>query len=80
MKVTLKSTVIDLILTAIVGYLFLVVFKSHVPGEPDMDAGTKFLVALYTALPGAGTFWLCLQMVKVVYVHQKQLEAERAAK
>ena len=68
MKVTPLSTVIDLVITAVVFYLFKIWFEGHVPSEDPM---TIDLVAAYTALPAAGTFWLCLQMFKVTLAHQR---------
>ncbi|MEM9157608.1 MAG: hypothetical protein AAGB46_01060 [Verrucomicrobiota bacterium] len=77
MKVTPKSIAIDIVLTGIVWFLFTLWFKPHVP---SYEEGTMFLVAGYTALPGAGTFWLCLQMFKVTLAHQRKLKQEREGK
>jgi len=73
-KVTAKSAVIDVILTVIVWYLFTLWFKPHVMSyEPT----TVFLWAGFSALPAAGTFWLCLQMYKVTAAHQRKLKQEQ---
>ncbi len=73
-KVTTKSAVIDTILTVIIWYLFTLWFKPHVMSyEP-----TKvFFWAGFSALPAAGTFWLCLQMYKVTAAHQRKLKEEK---
>ncbi len=74
LKVTPKTTAIDLLITIVVGYLFLLWFKPHVPSE---DPSTIFWVAAFSAIPAAGTFWLCLQMFKVTLVHQRKLKEEK---
>jgi len=74
LKVTPKSTAIDIVLTIVVWYLFALWFSPHVPSE---STGTIDLVAGYTAVPAAGTFWLCLQMFKVTLAHQRLLKKER---
>ena len=74
MKVTPKTIVIDFFITIVVWYLFLLWFKPHVPSE---DPGTIFLVAAFTAVPAAATFWLCLQMFKVTLLHQRKLKQEK---
>ena len=74
LKVTPKSIAFDLILVAVVWVLFTAWFRPHVPSE---DEGTMSLVAMYTALPAAGTFWLCLQMFKVTLAHQRKLKAAK---
>ncbi|MDQ8203103.1 hypothetical protein [Pelagicoccus sp. SDUM812003] len=73
LKVTPKSIAIDLLLVAVVFLGFTVWFRPHVPSENE---STIWLVAMYTALPAAGTFWLCLQMFKVTLAHQRKLKAE----
>ena len=74
LKVTPKSIAIDIVLTIIVWYLFALWFSPHVPSEEE---STIALVGGYSALPAAGTFWLCLQMFKVTLAHQRLLKKER---
>lgn len=74
LNVTPKSIVFDVVLTGIVWVLFLLWFRPHVPSE---DATTINLVAGFTAAPAAGTFWLCLQMFKVTFAHQRKLKQEK---
>ncbi len=73
-KVTTKSTVIDAGLTAIAWFLFTIWFRPHVM---SYDPGTVFFWAGFTALPAAGTFWLCLQMFKVTLAHQRKTREEK---
>ena len=70
LNVTPKSVAIDLVLVAVVWFLFMLWFRPHVPSE---EGSIINLVAAYTALPAAGTFWLCLQMFKVTLAHQRKL-------
>ncbi|MBK1879449.1 hypothetical protein [Pelagicoccus mobilis] len=74
LKVTPKTIVFDIVLCGIVWLLFTLWFKPHVPSE---DATIINLVAGFTALPAAGTFYLCLQMFKVTLAHQRQLKAAK---
>ena len=74
LNVTPKTVVVDLIITAIVWFLFTIWFKPHVPSE---NPNTIFLVAAVSAIPAAGTFWLCLQMFKVTLAHQRKLSKEK---
>ncbi len=74
LKVTPKTIVFDIVLVGIVWALFTLWFTDHVPSD---DATTIFLVAGFTALPAAGTFYLCLQMFKVTLAHQRQLKAAK---
>lgn len=73
-KVTAKSAVIDVILTVIVWYLFTLWFKPHVM---SYEPATVLFWAAFSALPAAGTFWLCLQMYKVTAAHQRKLKQEK---
>ncbi len=75
-KVTAKSAVIDVILTVIVWYLFALWFKPHVM---SYEPAKVFFWAGFSALPAAGTFWLCLQMYKVTAAHQRKLKQEQEA-
>ena len=74
-KVTAKSTVIDTVLTVIAWFLFTLWFQPHVMSYEPV---TVFFWAGFTALPAAGTFWLCLQMYKVTRAHQLKKESEKA--
>lgn len=74
LNITPKIVAIDLVLTVIVWYLFKLWFGGHVP---SYDEGTVGWVAAVSALPAAGTFWLCLQMFRVTLVHQRKLKQER---
>ena len=74
LKVTPVTVAIDLILTAIVWFLFKLWFAPHVP---SYDESTVAWVSALSALPAAGTFWFCLQMFKVTLAHQRQLKEER---
>ena len=76
-KVTAKSTVIDIILTAIAWLLFTLWFRPHVM---SYQPTTVFFWAGFTALPAAATFWLCLQMFKVTFKHQQKVKQEKADK
>ncbi len=71
---TPKSIAFDIILTAIVWVLFTLWFRPHVP---SYDPAIVIAVAGFTATPGAGTFFICLQMFKVTRAHQKLLKKER---
>ena len=73
LNVTPKTVVFDVVLTGIVWFLFALWFAPHVPSENE---GTISLIAGYSALPAAGTFWLCLQMFKVTLAHQRKLKRE----
>jgi len=75
LKVTPKSIAIDIVMVIIAWYLFAIWFAPHVPSQEE---GVISLVSGYTAIPAAGTFWLCLQMFKVTLAHQKLLKKERA--
>ncbi|EDY82610.1 hypothetical protein VDG1235_2233 [Verrucomicrobiia bacterium DG1235] len=74
LKVTPKSIAIDLLLVGIVWILFTLWFRPHVPSESQVIIN---LVAGFTALPAAGTFFFCLQMFKVTLAHQRKLKAEQ---
>lgn len=74
LKVTPKTIAFDVALTALVWVLFALWFAPHVPTE---DATIALLGGAFTAVPGAGTFWICLQMFKIVLAHQRQLAAEK---
>lgn len=74
LKITPKTIAFDLALVAIVFVLFTLWFKPHVPSE---DVTIQYLVAAFTALPGVGTFYFCLQMFKVTLTRQRQLNAEK---
>lgn len=74
LKITPKTIAFDVILVAVVWVLFTLWFKPHVPSE---DAMIINLVAGFTALPAAGTFYFCLQMFKVTLAHQRKLNAEK---
>ncbi|MBD5782276.1 hypothetical protein IEN85_22445 [Pelagicoccus sp. NFK12] len=74
LKITPKTIAFDILLVAIVWVLFTLWFKPHVPSE---DETIVTLVAAFTALPGAGTFYFCLQMFKVTLAHQRKLKAEK---
>ncbi len=72
--VTAKSTVIDIVITAIVWFLFTLWFRPHVMSyEPT----TVLFWAGFTALPVAATFWFCLQMFKVTRAHQRKIKEEK---
>ncbi len=74
LKVTPKTIAFDVALTALVWVLFTLWFAPHVPTESGAIA---LLGGGFTAIPGAGTFWICLQMFKVVLAHQRALAAEK---
>ncbi|MDQ8180133.1 hypothetical protein [Pelagicoccus sp. SDUM812005] len=74
LKITPKTIAFDVVLVVIVWALFALWFKPHVPSE---DATIINLVAGFTALPAAGTFYFCLQMFKVTLAHQRKLKAEK---
>lgn len=74
LKITPKTIAFDLALVAIVWALFLSIFRSHVPSEDPMIV---VLVAGFSALPAAGTFYFCLQMFKVTLAHQRKLKAAK---
>ncbi|MDQ8184392.1 hypothetical protein [Pelagicoccus sp. SDUM812002] len=74
LKITPKTIAFDVVLVAIVWALFALWFKPHVPSE---DALIINLIAGFTALPAAGTFYFCLQMFKVTLAHQRKLNAEK---
>lgn len=74
LKTTPKTIAFDLILVAIVWVLFALWFAPHVPSE---NSGIIIAVAAFSALPGAGTFFFCLQMFKVTLAHQRQLKAAK---
>ncbi|MGK0236631.1 MAG: hypothetical protein ACKVGW_01790 [Verrucomicrobiia bacterium] len=76
-KVTAKSAVIDVVITAIVWVLFTLVFRSHVM---SYNPTTVLFWAGFTAIPAATTFWLCLQMFKVTFKHQQLVKQEKADK
>ena len=73
-KVTTKSAFIDTILTLIAWFLFTLWFKPHVMSYEPV---TVVFWAGFSALPAAGTFWLCLQMYKVTAAHQRKLKEEK---
>ena len=74
LKVTPKTIAIDLVITGIVYVLFALWFMPHVPSDEE---SIIVLGGLFTAVPAAGTFWLCLQMFKVTLAHQRRLKRER---
>lgn len=74
LAITSKTIVFDIALVVIVWFLFTLWFRPHVP---SYDPVTVFLVAGFTALPGAGTFYMCLQMFKVTRAHQKELKDKK---
>ncbi len=74
LKITPKTIAFDVILVAVVWVLFTLWFKPHVPSE---DPTIINLIAGFTALPAAGTFYFCLQMFKVTLAHQRKLNAEK---
>lgn len=75
LKITPVTIAFDLALVGLVWVLFTLWFRPHVPSE---DATIINLVAGYTALPAAGTFYFCLQMFKVTLTHQRKLKASKA--
>ena len=72
-KVTAKSATIDTIITIVVWILFTLWFRPHVM---SYEPGTVLFWAAFSALPAAGTFWLCLHMFKVTLAHQRKLKQE----
>lgn len=76
-KVTAKSAVIDVVITAIAWVLFTLWFRPHVMSYEPI---TVFLWAGFTALPAVAIFWLCLQMFKVTLKHQQLVKQEKADK
>ena len=74
LNITPKTIVFDVALTGLVWILFTLWFRPHVP---SYDPLIVFLVAGFTALPGAGTFYMCLQMFKVTRAHQKELKEKK---
>lgn len=74
LKVTPKTIAIDIVLCGIVWILFTLWFQPHVPSEDPLIIAA---VAAFTALPGVGTFFFCLQMFKVTLAHQRQLKAAK---
>lgn len=73
-KVTAKSIVIDAGLTVVAWVLFTLWFRPHVM---SYEPGTVLFWAGFTALPAAGTFWLCLQMFKVTLAHQRKIKQKK---
>lgn len=74
LKITPATIAFDVVLVAIVWVLFALWFRPHVPSE---DALIINLVAAFTALPAAGTFYFCLQMFKVTLAHQRKTAAKK---
>ncbi|MBC2605323.1 hypothetical protein [Pelagicoccus albus] len=74
LKVTPATIAFDVVLVGIVWLLFTLWFKPHVPSEDGLIIN---LVAGFTALPAAGTFYFCLQMFKVTLAHQRQTKAAK---
>lgn len=74
LNVTPKTIAFDVLLVAVIWVLFTLWFRPHVPSD---DALIVNLVAGFTALPAAGTFFFCLQMFKVTLAHQRKLKAAK---
>lgn len=74
LKITPATIAFDLVLVAIVWLLFTLWFRPHVPSEDGLIIN---VVAGFTAMPAAGTFYFCLQMFKVTLAHQRKLNAEK---
>ena len=75
LKATPATIEIDIILTVVVWLLFTIWFRPHVP---SYDPTISLLVAAFTAAPGAGTFYLVLNMFKVTKAHQKELKEKNS--